>query len=237
MVHLLIIVKIFEPDSCLRPFIKSFVFVESNTRMSSRLLPGTSLVAAIRLRGNVRFKTQDDSYTSIPMFSISGLRSSYRMAEYASDSSNILVEFWEGGAAAFLDLPLHELFESNIPLDGFFRPSGLTRLQDQLEAHETVAMKVWLVQEFLISKLHAPKTDILITNAVEKIKSSNGLLSVKQLAENLHISLDPFEKRFRKIIGATPKQFSDIIRMKSLIANIKPNHSILDSALDAGFHF
>jgi AraC-like DNA-binding protein len=226
--------QIFEPVSCLRPYIKAFVVVDSNYKRSNRLLPDTSVVAAIRLRGNVQLKAQNGN-TSLPMLSVSGLRSSYRIAEYDSGSANIIVEFKEGGAASFLDSPIHELFESNVAMDEFFRPSELMRLQEQIESQEALQMKVAFVQQFLISKLHYQKTDLLIANAVKKIKMANGALSVKQLAKNFHISMDPFEKRFRKFVGATPKQFSDIIRMKSLIASAPSANPILDSALNSGF--
>jgi AraC-like DNA-binding protein len=228
------IMKIFEPVSCLRPYIKSFVIVESNNKSSNRLLPDTFVVAAIRLRGNVQFKANNDKIC-LPIFSISGLRSTFRIAEYESNSANILVQFTEGGAAAFFNLPMHELFESNVALDQFFNPSELRMFEEQLDTRGSMQMKVNFIQQFLISKLRYQKTDLLIANAIEKIKLANGLLSVKKLAENFHLSLDPFEKRFRKIVGATPKQFSDIIRMKALIARAQPSNPLIDSALNAGF--
>lgn len=234
LVYLFIIMQIFEPVSRLSPYIKSFVIVESNNKSSNRLLPDTSVVAAIRLRGNVQLKANNGNIY-LPMLSISGLRSTYRIAEYESNSANILVQFKEGGAAAFVDLPMHELFESNIALDQIFHSSDLMKLQEQLNVHGSTQVKVNLIQQFLVSKLRYQKTDLLIASAVGKIKLTNGLLSVKKLAENFHLSLDPFEKRFRKIVGATPKQFSDIIRMKALIARAQPSNPLIDSALNAGF--
>lgn len=61
------------------------------------------------------------------------------------------------------------------------------------------------------------------------------MLSVKELSDNLHVSLDVFEKRFRKTVGTTPKQFADIVRMKALIGQAPANGPLLNSALDAGF--
>jgi methylphosphotriester-DNA--protein-cysteine methyltransferase len=49
------------------------------------------------------------------------------------------------------------------------------------------------------------------------------------------MSLDPFEKRFRKVIGATPKQFGDIIRMKALIERRRNQDLLVNTALEAGF--
>lgn len=226
--------QIFEPVSCLIPYIKTFMVVESETATVNRLLPDTTVVAAIRLRGQVQFNDKKGS-TSLPAFSISGLRNSYRMAEYGQNSANILVHFKEGGASAFLDLPMHELFESNVELDHLFIPSDLILLQEQIQALESIQSKVNIVQHFFISRLKNKQQDLLIAHAIEKIKTTKGILSIKDLSGHLHISIDVFEKRFRRIVGATPKQFSDIVRMKSLIAQTHFNRRLVDSALDAGF--
>lgn len=226
--------QVFEPTSSLSPYIKCFMVVESKDRIVNRLLPDTAIVAAIRLRGHVQFN-DEISNTGLPMFSISGLRTSYKIAEYAENSANLLVHFKEGGASAFLDLPLHKLFESSVELDHFFIPSALTTLQEQMQAVESIQNKVNILQQFFISRLKNQQVDLLIAEAVQKIKIANGILSVRELSGHLYISLDAFEKRFRKVVGSTPKQFSDIVRMKSLIAQTQFNRKLLDSALAAGF--
>lgn len=226
--------EIFEPASCLSPFIRAFVVVESNGSFVNRLLPDTSVVAAIRLQGHVHYQGQNGN-NCLPVLSLSGLRKSFRIAEYGHNSANILVQFKEGGAAAFFHLPIHELFELNVSLDHFFKPSELMFLQEQLEAAESIQGKVNIVQKFFIARIRCQKNDLLITHSVEKIKAAKGMLSVKELSDNLHVSLDVFEKRFRKTVGTTPKQFADIVRMKALIGQVPANGPLLNSALDAGF--
>ncbi|MCE6990187.1 helix-turn-helix transcriptional regulator [Dyadobacter sp. CY323] len=226
--------QIFEPVSCLQPYVKAFVVVESNGTFVNRLLPDTSIVAAIRLQGLVQFK-EPTGDASLPVWSVSGLRKSFKIAEYGKNSSNILIQFKEGGAAAFLHLPIHELFELNVSLDHFFKHSELNAFQEQLEAADSVQDKVNMVQQFFISRLRYQKPDLLIAHSVQEIKGANGILNVKQLSDNLHISLDAFEKRFRKVVGTTPKQYADIVRMKAVIARAQVAGPITDAALDAGF--
>jgi len=38
-----------------------------------------------------------------------------------------------------------------------------------------------------------------------------------ELAEKLYTSKSPLEKRFRQVVGTTPKKFANIIRMKSAL--------------------
>ncbi|MCF0074212.1 helix-turn-helix transcriptional regulator [Dyadobacter sp. CY261] len=226
--------QIFEPVSCLAPFVKSFVVVESSDTLVSRLLPDTSVVVAIRLKGAVQFEGIAEN-SVLPLFSLSGLRKSFRLVEYGKNSANILVQFKEGGAAAFFSLPIHELFETNVGLDEFFRPSELMMLEEQLWTAGSIEKKVSIVQQFFVERIRYQKADLLIINSVEKIKAASGVLDVKELSESMHISLDAFEKRFRKSVGTAPKQFADIVRMKALIGRAHLTDSLLDSALRAGF--
>lgn len=226
--------QIFKPVSCLAPFVKSFVVVESSETLVSRLLPDTSVVAAIRLNGAVQIESFDGN-SALPLFSLSGLRKSFRLVEYGKNSANILVQFREGGAAAFFRLPIHELFETNVALDEFFRPSELMRLEEQLGTAGSIEKKVGIVQQFFIERIRYQKADLLVAKSVEKITAANGVLDVKDLSDSLYISRDAFEKRFRKAVGTAPKQFADIVRMKALIGRAHLTDSLLDSALSAGF--
>jgi AraC-like DNA-binding protein len=77
------------------------------------------------------------------------------------------------------------------------------------------------------------------------------LVRIKELADGLFISQDAFEKRFRRVIGASPKQFSYIIRMraivhgglqeamngglKSVVNGGAKRHPLTESAFDAGY--
>lgn len=226
--------RTFAPDPRLSPYIKSFVLVESHDISVNRLLPDTSLVAAIRFNGMVQFR-EKTGHTALPVLSLSGLRKSFRLVEYGQKSSNLLVLFREGGTTAFFDLPLHEVFESNIALDIFCSTSELITLQEQVETSQSAEQKVGIVQQFFIAKLRHQNTDQLILHSVGKIKAAKGIVNIKDLSDSLFISLDAFEKRFRKNVGATPKQFADIVRMKSVINQIGQTGILLGPALNAGF--
>ena len=224
----------FEPAACLSPYIKAFVVIESNDVLVNRLLPDTCVVAAIRLNGDVQFKDEAGS-TRLPMWSLSGLRRSYSIVEYGKNSANVLVQFREGGAAAFFNLPIHELFGLNVSLDNFFKPSELAVLEEELQSVVSVEQKVGIVQQFFIARISYQKADLLIADSVGKIKAASGILNVKDLSDSLFISLDAFEKRFRKSVGTTPKRFADIVRMKALITQAEATGTLLKPALDAGF--
>ncbi len=221
------------PDVSLRPFIKSYVILESGEDRINRLLPDTSLALAFRYRGLVK-QVRGHAADTLPRAVISGLRTSVRLVNYMPDSGNIVVLFREGGAAAFFREPLHRLFEASIPLDAIIKPADVAMVEEQLAGVRDDRGRIVIVERFLLSNLHPPKADQLILAAVEKIHSEKGLLKMRELADQFCISHDAFEKRFRKTVGSSPKQFASVVRMRSVIN--RRSASLLDMTFDAGFY-
>lgn len=58
---------------------------------------------------------------------------------------------------------------------------------------------------------------------------------MKDLAAAHFISLDAFEKRFRKATGASPKHFSYIVRMNAVLAGMG-QQDLIQTAFDAGYY-
>jgi transcriptional regulator GlxA family with amidase domain len=77
---------------------------------------------------------------------------------------------------------------------------------------------------------------MLILNAVKKIKLAGGDIKIKELTKDLPLSRDPFEKRFRREIGTSPKQFSSVIRIKTFINNYTKSEYLTKAALKAGYY-
>ena len=65
--------------------------------------------------------------------------------------------------------------------------------------------------------------------------SAKGIIKIKDLADTLYISQDAFEKRFRRVVGTSPKQFSSILRMRSITNIRQQKHTLTKIAFDAGY--
>jgi AraC-like DNA-binding protein len=61
------------------------------------------------------------------------------------------------------------------------------------------------------------------------------MIKIKELADAHYLSQDAFEKRFRRVVGTSPKQFSTIIKIKSIVDNKPQNGSLTQMALEAGY--
>jgi AraC-like DNA-binding protein len=223
------------PSDVLRPFVKAFLVIECDTERLNLLLPDTSVVMAFRYKGTVA-DGQYSQGSNLPFAAISGLRKTSRLIHYAKDAATLLVLFQEGGAAAFLREPLHELFGQSVALDDLMRPHELTSIEERLVEAKTARQRITIVEQFLLSRLAIVGPDKLITQAVGSIKAGNGSVSVRALAESLSISQDAFEKRFRRVVGTTPKQFASLVRFRHLLNNQMPGRSLTELAYESGYY-
>lgn len=224
----------FLPTDRLRPFIKTFMIIDSEQGMVNKLLPGTFIVMAFRYKGSVRY-AQEHSETCMPPSAVTGLRNSMRLIDYAKETATLLVIFNEGGASALIKEPLHELFGRSVALDNLIHRPIVSELEERLAEAKNNQQRVDIVEEFLLAGLNETVQDRLVAEAVRKIQLVSGSIRIKDLATDLSISQDPFEKRFRRIVGTSPKQFSTIVRLRTLISQYSPTQSLTESAYRAGY--
>lgn len=222
------------PVPALSPYIRKYLIIESDVQRVNTLLPDTSLVMAFRYKGHVSYGVNGSTKT-LPLSILSGLRKSVRLINYSKGAGNILVHFKEAGANAFIKEPLHELMNETVALDYFNGHKNIADLEEQLAATTNHPQRINLVEHYLLARLCNPRPDNLILAALEKIHSTKGMIRIKDLAGAVCLSQDAFEKRFRKIIGLSPKQFAYVVRMKSVIGSGLKDHTLAETAFDAGY--
>jgi AraC-like DNA-binding protein len=227
-------IDVYIPTELLKPFIKGYRIIESQDELVNRVLPDTSLAIAFRYKGQVNYLT-DNKNNNVPISAISGLRKSVRLINYSKDTATIIVLFKEAGATAFFKEPLHELFEESVSLDNFIQHRKISIIEEQLAEAQNNNQRIAIIEQFLLSILSGLKPDNLISAAIQKIYLTKGIIQIKELANTLYISHDAFEKRFRRTVGTTPKQFSSIIRMKSIISTRPKSQTLTNIAFDAGY--
>ena len=222
------------PANILKPYIKTFLIIESECGMENRTLPDTSIVLAFRYRGAIT----DNSIgvkNNLPASLITGVRRSVRLINYSGHAAALLVIFKPGGASAFFKEPLHELFGSSLPLNDLMSAGKLKEVEEQLAEANNNLQRIAVIERFLRSLLRVSSPDLLIQQAIGQIQLNKGNLKIKQLVNSLPISHDPFEKRFRQLTGTSAKQFSSIVRMRHVIDNYTAPKSLTEAALSAGY--
>jgi len=223
------------PCDILKPYIRILAISESEVASDYKVLPGTELVIGFQYKGQLSYRDGDKK---IPLASsgLTGLMDQFRVFSHAAEIGSVLVFFKEGKAASFFREPIHELFRESVSLDHFMLRSELLILEERLQASKTDAEKIRLVEQFLISKMNSTLPDLMVASAISMIYKSKGNIRIKELLSELHVSQSVLEKKFRQVVGASPKKFASIVRFKNTIHSYDRNRSLTDLGYEAGFY-
>lgn len=222
------------PADILKPFVRSFAISENNEAGSYKVLPDTSIVMGFQYSGKLSYSQNNEAVPLSPA-GITGLRDSYRIFNNSANTHTVLVMFSETGAGMFFNHSMHELFGHSLSLDDLMLRSQMDVVTDQLNEATTDMERINLVEKFLISRINYKAHDELVNLAVAFIKQQAGNIKIITLAEKLNISQSQFEKRFRKMVGASPKKFASIVRLRHILTASSPGNSLTELGLDAGY--
>ncbi|HTF20455.1 MAG TPA: helix-turn-helix domain-containing protein [Chryseolinea sp.] len=204
-----------KPSAALREFVLGYKLIESDGGVVNQLLPDTYMALAFRLRGDVRHR-DSARLSALPECTVSGLRSSMREIEYGNGASTLVVQLSAVGASHLFREPLHLFFNQTLALDDIDQ-FGARELHEQVLAAHALPRQIDVVERFLLDRIKERSDDPVIREAIRRISESCGLVRMRALSSDLCLSLDAFEKRFRKAVGATPKQYASIVRMRAII--------------------
>ena len=197
-------------------------------------MPDTSITLAFRLKGITSYIKGHDT-TPLPSTIITGLRTGPRIVKYEANSACIVVAFETLAGGNFFKGRAHEYFNSSIALTDIVNCNIISIIEERLQATTDVNTAVSIVEEFLLSNLFPAKPDELVREAVRLFTTTSGKIKVRDLASQLCISQDAFEKRFRKVVGSSPKHFARTIRLRSIVNQKQHIQPITSLALETGY--
>lgn len=187
------------------------------------VFPDTALVMGFQYAGKLAYLSGNGA-EPLATAGITGLLDRYRRFRNIPGTGTVLVVFRETGLTAFIRQPVHELFDLSLSLEHFFPRQAVCDVEERLAEVSTDRERLDVVEAFLLARLAEPRPDPVVAGALEQIYLCGGNIRIGELAAALHISQSPLEKRFRRAVGASPKKFAGIVRIKKMI-----------SALDRGY--
>jgi AraC-like DNA-binding protein len=202
------------PRSALRPFIERFLVVTFPSLHRDAHLPDTRPVAAFSFHGAVRINGDEWA----PPSAFTGLRETLRAHEHWHEHAVLLATFTPVGAAAFLRPSLEEFVGTTTDLAGLLgRPGELERLHDQLAAAENHGRRITLLEEFLLARVRVSAPDPLVTAAVAWLEQGMGNRRIDGLTRYIGLSQSALERRFRRVVGVSPKRFASVVRLRRAV--------------------
>lgn len=224
----------FIPCDALKQYIDRFVISEAEAESVYKVLPDTGVVIGFQFKGRL-YQVKDGVNIALSRSGVTGLSDTYKLFQNSKGTGTVLVHFKDAGASVFFREPINELFGSSVSLDNFILRSELLLLEEQLSEADAYADKIKVVEQFLLSRVNVVKPDMLVVQALNLIYERNGNIRITELSDLLNISQSPLEKRFRRVVGASPKKFASIVRLKHILKNNQKS-SLTGIGLDAGFY-
>ncbi len=222
------------PTERLKPYIKQFVISESLFENRYKVFPSTGLVVGFQYKGSLAAISGEIS-TKLHSAGITGITDSYKTFRNSVNVGTVLVYFTEIGFSSFAALPANEIFNLSISLEEIFDKYCIRDVEEKLSFANTDGQRIKIIEHFLVTQLRAIEADRLVVEAVKLIYQSKGAIRIKELNEKLFISQSPFEKRFRKIVGTSPKKFASIVRFNTLLNSLDSNKSLTEICYENNF--
>ena len=222
------------PTEQLKPFINYFVVSEHDAEREYTVFPSSGMVIGFQYRGELAAIEGKSEY-KLAAAGVTGIADSYKVFKSSTNIGTILVYFSEIGFTHFAAHPAHELFNLSISLNEIFAKNEVSKVENELAMPLTDKQRIKIVETFLIAQLKEIQTDKLVLEAVKLIHQSKGTIRINELIKKLAISQSPFEKRFRKVVGTTPKKFTSLIRFNVVLTTLTPAKSLTEICYENNF--
>lgn len=228
--------RIVAPSAALAPFVRELMIVEVGDEVTRLRLPEPGPVLGLRYRGAASLLDDGGGATPLPDASLTGPGLTARRMRTSAGGGVVLARFRPGGAAQFFREPLHELRDTTIALGDLVPRADLDRAHARVHEATTDAARATALESLLLARLRDEPPDAVVAAAVHAIAMSRGGMAIRDLARQLAISQDPLEKRFRRAVGMSPKQFARLVRLRAAIEGYRPGVPLGRLAIESGFY-
>ena len=225
-----------EPVPGLAGVVRSFTIVETEHEVTSTLVPETGFLLGIRHSGSAALLHDSSSAEALPDWSITGIRDSVRRIRTTPGGGLIVVNFRETGASRVFSAPPLELSNTTASLKEWLPKLPLEQLQMNLNAAGDNRSRIALIEDFLGKQKNLRPPDSMVDAAVRTMRARRGKIAIRSLVQQIGISQERFEKRFRREVGTSPKQFCSLLRLRFALTTYRPGRTLTDLALEAGYY-
>ncbi|MGE3466019.1 MAG: DUF6597 domain-containing transcriptional factor [Pyrinomonadaceae bacterium] len=148
------------------------------------------------------------------------------------------VRFHPAGAYHFFKCPLSQLTESIVDLDSVLGRDH-SYFEARIQAARSSAERVAVVERVLLgSTAKAQPHETVVEIVKDHIARHDGVVSIHATARQFGVSQRQLERHFLDLVGVSPKFYSRIVRLQSLLSTVRSGRQtdLLAAALQFGFY-
>ena len=234
--------QLIKPSPVLRPFIESYVVVEtcdpSEYQTKQRVYPRGCIDLVFHYGRPFLFQKRNEPPVVEPRSVVCGQQAGFYDVCPAGKTGMILIMFRSCGAGMFFKMPMIEIAGQNVAFEHVVGKES-DEIEDKIINTCDNQERIKIIEEFLIKKLIQNHQDHnQVKAAFYKMGQRKGQISIKHLAETACLSVKQFERKFSGLIGLNPKQFLRIIRFQNILRMKRTgfNGSLTSLAQENGYY-
>lgn len=156
---------------------------------------------------------------------------------YPQPTRSVGVHFKPWGLAPFLPMPAAELCDRPVTVEEVWGRSAVAELQDRLAAADGPHEMLTLLEAELMRRLRDTAGLRLVRHTSGIIAARRGAVAIGELKETVGVSSTQLEKRFKELVGITPKRLARAHRFVATVFTVDPAAPVdwTDHALSAGY--
>jgi AraC-like DNA-binding protein len=229
--------RVFPPNRLLEPFVSAIWDYEDllgggNEGLS--ILPDTATYLCFLYADRLTTAHKGRIYTT--RSGLAGFQSFRTDLGGFGKVSGVSARLTPWGLNVFCRGVVRDCSERRVDCRDLFPRYSIEQIEDELAMKETPRERVQCVERYLLALLDRDNEDRLIQAACKALDRSAGNQPIAQLARTLELTERTLERRFQAHIGATPKKYARIVRLRKAMLQGGRLGNWPDVACAAGYY-
>ncbi|SFK66870.1 helix-turn-helix transcriptional regulator [Methylocapsa palsarum] len=229
--------RVFAPNAALARYVTAIWDYEDLTGSDNSalsILPDTATYLCFLYQDPLRTTHKNGVYTT--RSGLAGFQSFRSDLGGAGKISGVSARLAPWGLNVFRGGVASDCAESRVDCRDIFPWHEIEKIEDRLAIMNTAKERVECVESYLLSIMNRNNEDVLMQRACAALNALKGNCSISLLARNLGLTERTFERRFLSCVGAKPKKYARVVRLRNAIIQREHLPSWADVAYAAGYY-
>lgn len=183
-----------------------------------RIVPDGGIEMAFILGDDIKRYTSENDFILQPQAMVIGQTLEPFYIEPTGYVNTFAISFYPFGFANFVKVPIKDLANKETPIERLFEKDTARELEINIRQASDSKQRIKIIETFLLNQLKDETViDNIVKSTVDTLLLTKGSASIKKiLCEDLS-KRRQLERKFKKQIGVSPKQFGKIIRLQTAL--------------------
>ncbi|WP_421871134.1 AraC family transcriptional regulator [Marinoscillum sp.] len=211
----------YQPHPDLEAIVKFYWTLEvpfDKNNEKQKIIPDGCVEMTFNFADGIKRYVSDAEYVVHPCAMVMGQRTKSYFIEPLGDVDSFAICFYPYGFANFVNTPLADLVDLEIPIENLFEADPSNELIHQMVHAADTQERIKIIEAFLLSILHERTTiDSIVKSTVDSLIATKGSAAISTILKEDLSKRRKLERQFKNQIGISPKQLGRVIRLQTAL--------------------